>query len=135
MALVAHALTFLEGGIVGPLILYFIKRKDSPFVAFHALQSVYFGLLFLVAFFVTLVTCVGPFVCMIAYWVYEIIACVKANEGVWYKLPVVGQWAMNAHPIPPVYPDWPAPPPHGGHAPPAGAYHESTDPLKATHIP
>ena len=41
-AAIAHGLTFFEGGIIGPLIVYVIKKDSSPFVAFHALQSLYF---------------------------------------------------------------------------------------------
>ena len=54
MAAVAHGLTFFEGGLIGPLILYFVKKDESDFVAFHALQSLYFGLAFLL---LTTITC------------------------------------------------------------------------------
>ena len=101
LAIISHALSFVEGGIVGPLIVYFLKRNDSPFIAFHALQSVYFGLLFLAGTLLFLCTCVGPAVVAVIYAVFEIIACVKASDGVWYKLPIVGEWALRSHPIPP----------------------------------
>jgi len=93
--LVAHALTFVEGGILGPLLLYVFMKEKSEFVAFHALQSFYFGLLFLV---VTLVTCgFGALIFVIPYLIWEIIACVRANEGEWYRLPIVGNWAWRKH--------------------------------------
>ena len=101
LAIIAHALSFVEGGIIGPLIVYLVKRNESPFVAFHALQSLYWGLLFLGVTFVSIITCIGPIVCVIVYIVYEIIACIRASENKWYKLPLVGNWAMNSHPIPP----------------------------------
>lgn len=135
LGVIAHALTFIEGGIIGPLVVYLIKRNDSPFVAFHALQSLYFGLLFMGATFVTLITCIGPFVCLVVYFIYEVIACVRASEGRWYKLPLVGTWAMNSHPIPPFIPgQYPQAPPPGTAAgqasgtppapPPGGPYRQ-----------
>jgi len=101
LAILSHALSFVEGGIIGPLVIYLIKRNESPFVAFHALQSLYFGLLFIGASIVTLITCVGPIVCLIVYFVFEVIACIRASEGKWYKLPLAGTWAESSHPIPP----------------------------------
>ena len=98
-AMLAHALTFVEGGLIGPLVVYLVKKDASPFVAFHALQSFYFGLLF---FVIGLVTCgVGAVVLLIPYFVYEFIALRAANEGRWYLLPLVGEWAWNKHPGPP----------------------------------
>lgn len=97
-AMLAHALTFIEGGLIGPLIVYLVKKDTSPFVAFHALQSFYFGLLF---FLISLVTCgVGALVLVIPYFIYEFIALREANEGRWYHLPIVGSWAWAKHPGP-----------------------------------
>ena len=96
MAAVAHGLTFFEGGLIGPLILYFVKKDESDFVAFHALQSVYFGLAF---FGLSLITCgVAAVLLVIPYVVFEAIATIKAYEGEWYELPVVGRYAREKHP-------------------------------------
>jgi uncharacterized Tic20 family protein len=100
----AHAVSFIEGGILGPLIIYLVKKEHSPFVAFHGLQSLYFGLAMMVLMLVTFITIIGPIAVAVAYWVYEIMACVKAYNGEWYRLPVVGNWAMKTHPIPAVWP-------------------------------
>ncbi len=100
----SHAVSFVEGGIIGPLIIYLVKKDSSPFVAFHALQSLYFGLIFLVLMLVTFITIIGPIAVGVAYWVFEIIACVKAYNGEWYCLPLAGNWAMRTHPIPAVWP-------------------------------
>ena len=97
-AMLAHALTFVEGGIIGPLVVYLVKKDVSPFVAFHALQSFYFGLLF---FVISLITCgVGAILLIIPYFIYEFIALREANEGRWYRLPLVGSWAWAKHPGP-----------------------------------
>lgn len=96
MAAAAHGLTFFEGGLIGPLILYFVKKDESEFVAFHALQSLYFGLAF---FVISFVTCgVGAVLLVIPYVVFEVIATIKAYEGEWYELPVVGRAAREKHP-------------------------------------
>lgn len=97
-ALIGHALTFVEGGIVGPLIVYLLKRQESEFVAFHALQSLYFGLLALAVIGpATLITCGAGAVLVFPYLIFEIIACVEANKGEWYELPIVGPWALSSH--------------------------------------
>ena len=96
MAALAHGLTFFEGGLFGPLIVYFVKKDQSEFVAFHALQSLYFGLAF---FVISLLTCgVGAVLLVIPYAVFELIATMKAYEGEWYELPIVGRYAREKHP-------------------------------------
>jgi uncharacterized membrane protein len=94
MAAVAHGLTFVEGGIIGPLILYLVKKDESEFVAFHALQSLYFGLIFLG---VTLVTCGLGVILVVPYIIYEVLAVIKANDGEWWELPIAGPLALRKH--------------------------------------
>lgn len=98
LAAVAHGLTFVEGGILGPLVLYFAKKDESPFIAFHALQSVYFGLL-MVSLIVlgTFLFCGAGLVLVVPYFVFEVLAAIKAHEGEWYKLPIVGDLAYARH--------------------------------------
>ena len=98
MALIAHGLTFVEGGILGPLVVYLVKKDESEFVAFHALQSVLFGLLAAaVVVPATLVTCGLGVVLVIPYMIFEVIACLKAYDGEWYELPIVGPMALRSH--------------------------------------
>lgn len=114
LALIAHALSFVEGGVVGPLVLYALRDpihdalfkdkpgRDSAFVAFHGLQSLYFGLLFaVVSLPVAILTCGwGLLLTVPIYFVFELIACVRANQGEWYHLPLAGEWAARTHPPP-----------------------------------
>lgn len=122
LAVVAHALSFVEGGVIGPLIVYLVKRKDSPFVAFHALQSFLWGAITFVVMIVGTILFVGIMVVLAAeteagvvigllaiplvglgslsYFIYEIIACLRTSEKRWYKLPIVGDMALKTHPIP-----------------------------------
>lgn len=94
LAALGHGLSFVEGGIVGPLILYVLKRDQSEFVAFHALQSLYFGLAFLA---VVALTCGAGLLAVVAYIGWEVVATVEASNGNWYKLPVVGDIAYRQH--------------------------------------
>ncbi|GAB5547905.1 MAG: hypothetical protein SangKO_076650 [Sandaracinaceae bacterium] len=98
MAAVAHGATFVEGGLIGPLIIYLLKKDESEFVAFHALQSLYFGLAFLAA---TVLTCgFGAIILVWPYLIFEVIATIRAYEGQWYELPLVGKYARDKHPGP-----------------------------------
>ena len=114
LALVGHALSFIEGGVVAPLLMYIFReqvhdavQKDRPeqesaFVAFHSLQSLYFGLLFVaVSLPVAVLTCGwGLFFTVPVYLVFELIACVQAHAGKWYSLPIAGPLAARVHPPP-----------------------------------
>jgi uncharacterized Tic20 family protein len=95
MAALGHALTFVEGGIIGPLIVYLVQKDKDPFSAFHSLQSLYFGLLFIAICIFTLGFGV---ILVVPYLIFELIAALKAYEGEWYCLPVVGKWALAKHP-------------------------------------
>lgn len=99
IAAVAHGLSFVEGGVMGPLIIYLLKKNESDFVAFHALQSLYFGLAFLA---LSLVTCgIGAVVLVWPYLIFQAIAALRAYEGQRYELPLVGPVASARHPGPP----------------------------------
>ena len=99
IAAIAHGLTFVEGGIIGPLVVYLWKREESEFVAFHALQSLYFGLLMAVVTIVLFfVTCgFGVLLPIIPYIIYEVLATIAAHNGEWYELPLAGAWAKQRH--------------------------------------
>ena len=96
IAAIAHGMTFLEGGLLGPLVVYLLKREEDEFVAFHALQSLYFGCAFLA---ISLMTCgLAAIILVWPYLIFEGIATVRAYEGEWYELPVVGRYARERHP-------------------------------------
>jgi uncharacterized Tic20 family protein len=50
-AMLAHILTIFAG-FIAPTIIYVVKRRESRFVAFHALQAALWHLLLFVVFFV-----------------------------------------------------------------------------------
>jgi uncharacterized protein len=89
LALIAH-LSNIFFWLVGPLVLYLVKKDTSKFVAFHALQSLYLALAGII---LTTVTCgVGAFPILIL----NVIAAMKANEGQLYEYPVVGAMARKS---------------------------------------
>jgi hypothetical protein len=101
MAMLAHLLC-IASGFIGPLIIYFVKKDESRFVAFHALQAVYFQIMVIVAMVISIaLSFVFIGFCTMALagigaLVYEIILAVKANEGKWEKYWLVGDWAMSS---------------------------------------
>ena|SRR5438045_1201974 len=50
-AMLAHVLTIF-GGFIAPLIIYLAKRRDSRFVAFHAMQALLWHLWMFALYFV-----------------------------------------------------------------------------------
>ncbi len=97
-AMIAHlsALLFLVsgiGGILGPLIVYLIRRDDMPFAAQQAKEALNFQitmfLLGIVAWILVLVL-IGfvmlAILCVIDV-VLTVIAAIKAGEGVAYRYP------------------------------------------------
>jgi uncharacterized Tic20 family protein len=88
-------------GILGPLIIYLVKKDDDPFVAdqsrealnFHLSLLIYIGggtVLAVVLSFILIGLLLFPliFAAYIAAIVFEIIAAVQANKGVWYRYPL-----------------------------------------------
>jgi len=112
--MLAHLLTLLGhviwvGQYVAPLVIYLVYKDRSRFVAFHALQALYFQLLLLagtilltvVSVFIVIVTCgAGALLAALLALAYTIIALVytiwpaiEANRGAWFELPLAGAWA------------------------------------------
>lgn len=93
MGLLVHILGVLTS-VVGPAILYVIKKDESPFVRHHAAQSLNFQITVLLAHvaagILTLVYIGGLLtpVIFIGSLVFEILALLKAKDGQGYKIPV-----------------------------------------------
>ncbi len=126
MAMLAYILSIFAGWLA-PLIIWAIK-KDSKFVAFHALQILFWHLLYMVvlmfamAFFMvgmmaSIFNSVGHqhpgapppafFVFMPLYFltfmggwlvnmVVGIVYAIKAKNGEWTRIVLVGRWARRA---------------------------------------
>jgi uncharacterized Tic20 family protein len=106
-AMLAHLAGILGylGGIgqyVVPLVIYLSYKDRSQFVAFHALQSLYFQLGVLAAGFavlaIALLTCVGGLLALplsVGALAYAIVAAIRANQGEWFEYWLVGEWARR----------------------------------------
>lgn len=95
MAMLAHLLALVLG-ILGPLIIWLIKKDQSAFVDDQGKEALNFQIAVLIAFAasgaITLVTCGFGFPLAMAIWianiVFVIIGGLKANEGVAYRYPL-----------------------------------------------
>jgi uncharacterized Tic20 family protein len=89
-AILSHILT-LVAPIIAPLIIYFIKKDESKYVAYHAKESLNFQITVMIAAFVLLITIIGIlllWIVAIGALVLVIIATIKASEGKLYKYPL-----------------------------------------------
>ena len=102
MAMLAHVLGLLTS-IVGPLIIWLIKKDSSTFVGDNAKEALNFQITVAIAWFVCFVAsfgiaCVLPFLAFIIFilWfaigivdlVFSIMAAMAANKGETYRYPV-----------------------------------------------
>lgn len=83
-AMFAH-LSPLVLGFIGPLIIWVMKKDESPFVSDQAKESLNFTLAVMIAALVTSITCVGPIIIGIGALIMQIMAGMEANKGVWYR--------------------------------------------------
>ena len=83
------------GSIIGPLIIWLIKREDYALVNDQGKESLNFQLTMLIGFLISIplvfVFCIGwllAIVLAVLDLVFVIIATIKANEGVAYRYPM-----------------------------------------------
>ena len=83
-----------SGNIVAPLIIWQIKKDDNPFIDEQGKEAVNFqismSIYFLASIFLCIV-CVGAFLVVatiIVFFVFLLIAAVKANNGYHYRYPL-----------------------------------------------
>ncbi len=81
------------GSVLGPLIVWMIKKDDMPFVNDQGKESLNFQLTMLIAVIVSVILCfvlIGFLmlgVVLIFQIVVVIIASIKANDGIKYRYP------------------------------------------------
>lgn len=97
-ALIAHLsglIASMLGGLsfLGPLIVWLIKKDQSPFVADQAKEALNFQI---AVFIALLISALSIFICVgfillplvgIGALVFSIIAALEANKGVYYRYP------------------------------------------------
>ncbi len=93
-AVAAHLLPWVGVGFLGPLIVWLIKREESPFVEEHAREALNFQISFLIYMIVSallMLVIIGFFLFIgigIFGFVVMIIAAVKAANGERYRYPL-----------------------------------------------
>jgi hypothetical protein len=83
---------------LGPLIIYLIKKDQSRYIAFYALQSLILGAAVFVISFIAAIPLLGWLiyaVALIANLVLQITAAMAANRGEWHEIPVAGKYAKQ----------------------------------------
>ena len=82
------------GFLIGPLVVWLVKKEDDPFVYEQGREAVNFQLTMLLAVIVSIVLCfvfIGFFILPIVLLmmiIFPIIAAMKANDGEHYRYPV-----------------------------------------------
>jgi len=92
MALVAAVVGIFT--ILGPLIVFLIKKDQSRYVAFHALQSTFISLLHIVWAIPVANLILGP-IALIVNLVFQIQAAMAINRGEWYEAPFFGKFVKQ----------------------------------------
>jgi uncharacterized Tic20 family protein len=83
-----------SGNIVAPLIIWQIKKENNPFIDEQGKEAVNFQISMSIYFFASVflcIFCVGAFLVVatiIVFFVFLLIAAVKANNGYHYRYPL-----------------------------------------------
>lgn len=98
-ALLAYLFSFIGG------LIFFFVEKESKFVKFHAMQSVILGVgciaINIAATILAFIPVIGWIIWLasvlvnLGIFVLSIIMLIKAYQGEWFELPVVGKIAME----------------------------------------
>ncbi|HRN56198.1 MAG TPA: DUF4870 domain-containing protein [Agriterribacter sp.] len=89
LAILSHVLTLVVW-LFAPLIIYLIKKDESPFVAAHAKESLNFQITVSLVCIVLFITIIGIFLLWIVgiiALILVIVATIKANDGKLYRYP------------------------------------------------
>ena len=92
-ALLAH-LSYFVLGLIGPLVIFLVKKDSSPFVRQHSAEALNFHITIMLASivsFVLMLVLIGfltLFAVIIAGAVYSVIAAIAANRGQSYRYPL-----------------------------------------------
>lgn len=86
-AAVAHA-SCLVFGVIGPIIIYFMYKDKSRFVAYHALQASIFQLVMVTLIvIISIITCGFGAIFSPVIIIFEVLAAMSAHEGKWKGIP------------------------------------------------
>jgi uncharacterized Tic20 family protein len=80
--------------IIGPLIIYLIKKDESPFVRHHSSEALNFNLTMFIGILISfplmlvVIGFVTFFAIVIGGLIFQVIATIAANNGEWYRFPI-----------------------------------------------
>jgi uncharacterized Tic20 family protein len=93
-AILSHILAIVPGiGIFGPLVIWLVKKDESPFVEANAKESLNFQLTIIIGYiigFILLVVVIGAFLLAVLgllNLILVIVASVKTSENKIYRYP------------------------------------------------
>jgi len=93
MAVIAHASGILTGFVV-PLIIWAIKKDESPFIKHHATEALNFQLTLMIGYVISIalsIVFIGllllPFL-LLAQFLFPVLALIKANNNEPYRYPI-----------------------------------------------
>ncbi len=93
MGMLCHLLAIFTG-FLGPLIIWLVKKDQSPFVDDQGKEALNFQLTMLIGWVIAFVTsffCIGFFIgaaLVVVNLVFCILATIKANQGIAYRYPI-----------------------------------------------
>jgi uncharacterized Tic20 family protein len=82
------------GNIIGPLIIWQLKKEEHPFVDTNGKEALNFQIsitIYAIISLITFVICIGPFILatvIIFDLIFLLIAAVKANNGLEFRYPL-----------------------------------------------
>jgi uncharacterized Tic20 family protein len=94
LGLIMHVLSLVGFSLIGPLIVWLVKKDESAFINAQGRELLNFQLSFLIYAIVSLVLClvfIGfamLFVVIMTSFILNIIGLVKATEGKIYRFPM-----------------------------------------------
>jgi uncharacterized Tic20 family protein len=117
MAMLAHLLQIFSS-FIGPLVIYLVKKDQSKFVAYHALQCLAWHVGYMVFMFVGVFLTIaltiatgahgshGFPIFFIFFWmlavgmgllnmVLSIVYAIKSYNGEWSGYPIIGNWVRR----------------------------------------
>lgn len=92
LAILAHIITVFSS-FIGPLVIYLVKKDESPFVRQHASESLNFQLTLAIAYFIGFILMfvfIGVLLLPLiglAHLVLVIVATIKASDNKLYRYP------------------------------------------------
>jgi len=92
LAILSHILAIVPGiGILGPLVIYLVKKDESGFIAAYARESLNFQLTIILLYIILFITLIG----VLLWWVVAIlntilviVATIRASENKIYRYPI-----------------------------------------------